>query len=100
MSKSRINRRSSFLKKIKNTSSKAIPVVGKGLKNVGTAAKNVAVKSAPIIEKGISTVYGTLATGFDLGVKGAKSMAHGVKNITKRKSHSRRHRHRKSHRGH
>jgi hypothetical protein len=95
MSRSRRNRRSSILKRIQKTSSKAIPAVGKGLKTVGTTAKNVAVKSAPIIEKGVSTVYGTLATGFDLGVKGAKGIASGVKNMTKRR---RTRRHRKSHR--
>jgi hypothetical protein len=86
MSKSS-SRRRSILKTIKNTGEKALPVVDKGLKTVGTSAKYVAVKSAPIIEKGASVVYGTLATGFDLGVKGAKTLAKGV---TKRRRHKKR----------
>ena len=86
MAKSR-SHRSSILKSIRSTSEKALPVVDKGLKTVGTTAKYVAVKSAPIVEKGASAVYGTLATGFDLGVKGAKTLAKGV---TKRRRHKKR----------
>lgn len=99
MAKSRRNRSSNILKNIKNTSSKAIPVVGKGLKNVGNVAKNAAIKSKPVIEKGVSAVYGTLATGFDLGIKGAKNIATNVKNIT-RKRRQKRHRRHKSKRRH
>lgn len=76
MAKSR--RRSSSLKTFKDTANKVLPTVNKGLQNVGYTAKNVAKSSVPIIEKGVSTVYGTMATGLDLGVKGAKSIAHGV----------------------
>ena len=65
-------------KSIVSTSKKALPVVGKGLKKVGTAAKDVAVASAPIIEKGVSLVYGTMAKGFDLGVQGVKTVAKGI----------------------
>jgi len=86
MAKSR-SHRSSILKSIRSTSEKALPVVDKGLKTVGTTAKYVAVKSAPVVEKGASAVYGTLATGFDLGVKGAKTLAKGV---TKRRRHKKR----------
>jgi hypothetical protein len=93
MAKSRRNRRSNILKSIQKTSSNAIPVVGKGLKNVGNVAKNVAIKSKPVIEKGVSAVYGTLATGFDLGIKGAKNIASNVKNITRKRRHSRHRRH-------
>ena len=47
-----------------------------------------------VVEKGVSAVYGTMATGLDLGVKGVKSVAKGVSKSTKRKrtrsrSHSR-----------
>jgi len=100
MAKSRRNRRSNILKSIQKTSSKAIPVVGKGLKNVGNVAKNAALKSKPVIEKGVSAVYGTLATGFDLGIKGAKNIASNVKNITKKKRRHTRHRRHKSKRRH
>ena len=96
MFKSRRNRHSSIFKRFQYSSSKAIPGVSKGLKSVGTTAKHVAFKSAPIIEKGVSSVYGTLATGFNLGVKGAKGIAKGVKGMTKRRKHIRHHR--KTHR--
>ena len=65
-------------KSIVSTSKKALPVVGKGLKKVGTAAKDVAVASAPILEKGVSVVYGTMAKGFDLGVQGVKTISKGM----------------------
>ena len=77
MAKSRKSRRS-VMKTITRTADKALPVVDKGLKTVGTTAKNVADASIPVIEKGVSVVYGTMATGLDLGVKGAKSIAKGV----------------------
>jgi hypothetical protein len=71
MAKTRKNRsRQNFLNKITNTGKKAIPV----LKTVGNTAKGVAVKSAPIIEKGVSKIYGTMAKGFDLGVKGVQGI--------------------------
>jgi len=80
MSKTRKNRsRRNFLKKITNTGKKAIPV----LKTVGKTAKVVAVKAAPIVEKGVSEVYDTMVTGYDLGVK-------GVQSISSKKSKSRR----------
>jgi len=78
MAKSRRNRSSSILKSIKKTSVNAVPVVGKGLTKIGSVAKGVAVKSVPIVERGVSTVYGTLATGFNMGVKGATSVAKGI----------------------
>jgi hypothetical protein len=86
MAKSRKNRSSSFLKNITKTSTNAIPVVGKGLKNVGSLAKGVASKSVPVVQKGVSSVYGTLASGFDLGLKGVNSVAKGVtRGISKKK---------------
>lgn len=84
MTKSRKNKKTNVFKKLKNTSSKAIPMVDKGLKNVGIVAKDVAVKSIPIVEKGVSGVYGALATGFDLGVKGAKVVSKGVTKIARK----------------
>jgi len=87
MAKSRKSR-GSIVKNITSSANKALPVVDKGLKTVGTTAANVAKSSVPVIEKGVSVVYGTMATGLDLGVKGVKSVAKGV-------SKSRRSRHRK-----
>ena len=84
MAKSRKNRSSGILKKITKTSVRALPVVGKGLKDVGVVAKGVAVKSAPVVEKGVSSVYGTLATGFNLG---ANAIAKGVSKRRRSKGH-------------
>jgi transposase len=91
MPKSRKNMKS-VLNSITTTSQKALPVVNTGLKTVGKAAK----ESVPIIEKGVSAVYGPMATGFDLGVKGVKTVAKGVKTVAKgvkgsKKRHTRRH---------
>jgi hypothetical protein len=75
MSKTRKNMKGNYLRKITNTGKKAIPVVKTGLRTVGNTAKVVAVKAAPIVEKGVSEVYDTMVTGFDLGVKGLKSIS-------------------------
>ena len=86
MSKTRKNRSSkNFLRKITSTGKRAIPVVKTGLKTVGKTAKVVAVKAAPIVEKGVSSVYNTMVTGYDLGVK-------GVKKFSSRSKRSKRHR--------
>jgi hypothetical protein len=91
MSRTRRNRNTSILKKLKNSSYRAIPMVDKGLTTVGSAAKGIAYKTKPIIEKGVSAIYGTIATGVDLGVKGTKSVAKGVNSLTHKK-HKRRYR--------
>ena len=79
------NKRSSIFKDMTKTSNKAIPVIRKGLNTIGRTTTSVAKKSAPFIEKGVANVYGTLATGFDLGVKGAKNVANGVNRFTQNK---------------
>jgi hypothetical protein len=76
---------SKSMKMLKNTSKGA----ARGLKKVGSVTKSVIASSGPIVEKGVSKVYGTLATGFDLGVKGAKTVASGVSKMTKRKRSNR-----------
>jgi len=88
------SRRSSILKNIKKTSSRALPLVNKGLTTVGNTTKVVVSKSLPVVEKGVSAVYGSLATGFDLGVKGVKNAASGIKKMTKKRRHHRIKRHR------
>lgn len=86
MSKTRKNRsRKNFLRKITNTGKNAIPVVKTGLKTVGNTAKVVAVKAAPIVEKGVSSVYNTMVTGFDLGVKGVKQFSSRRKRTKRRR---------------
>jgi len=76
-------RASSFVKSSSRTAEKALPVVNEGLKTAGITAKNVAKETIPIVEKGVSAVYGTMATGFNLGVKGVENVAKGAKNLTK-----------------
>ena len=87
------SRKINFMKKIKSTSKSALPMVTTGLKRVGSTAKTVASKSKPIVEKGISGIYGALATGFDFGLNKIKDK----KGKTYKKSKSNR-RHKKTHR--
>lgn len=73
MAKSRKNRSkknntSKFLNTIGKTTKKAVPVIKSGLKTIGK-------KATPIVKKGAEDVYGALKSGFDLGVKGIKSLA-------------------------
>ena len=84
------SRKNSILKSVEKTSNKVLPVVDDGLKTVGSTAKDVAKISLPIVEKGVSAVYGTMATGFNLGVKGVKGVSGVAKGMTKSKR-SRRH---------
>lgn len=86
------SRKNISFKKIKKSTLKALPMVNKGLEKIGKTSKNVIVKSKPYLEKGVSVVYDTLASGFDLGIKGAKSISNKMKKSRKNKS-------RKSHRG-
>jgi hypothetical protein len=94
MVKSRKNK-SSIINTIKKTSEKALPVLDKNITKVGVAAKEITEKSIPVVEKGVTAVYGTMATGFDLGVKGAKIAASGIKNVS-RKKRTKSHRNKKS----
>jgi hypothetical protein len=61
----------------------------RGIKKVGSVAKNVVSKSTPIVEKGVTTVYGTMATGFDLGVKGAETAVRSVSRTSKKRRSNR-----------
>ena len=93
------SRKNNILKSIEKTSNQLLPVVDKSLKTVGTTAKDVAKISLPVVEKGVSAVYGTMATGFNLGVKGVKGVSGVAKGMTKRKR-SRRHKKTRRHRRH
>lgn len=91
MTKSRSkSKKSGIMKRLKKTTSKAVPMVKSGLKSVGATVKNVAIKSAPTVNKGLEGVYGALATGFDMGVKGVSK---GISTVSKmsKKSRSKRH---------
>ena len=70
---------------IKNTADTALY----GIKTIGNVTKNVVSKSAPIVEKGVTSVYGTMATGFDLGVKGAKSAVTSIAHLREKKRSNR-----------
>ena len=87
----RRSRKSSILKGFKKTTSKAVPMVEKGLKSVGSTVKTVAIKTAPAVNKGLEGVYGALATGFDMGIKGVSKGVSKVSKMTKKgRSSSRR----------
>ena len=79
------SRKNSILKSVEKTSNKVLPVVDDGLQTVGSTAKDVAKITLPIVEKGVSAVYGTMATGFNLGVKGVKGVSGVAKGMTKSK---------------
>ena len=79
------SRKNSILKSVQKTSSKVLPVLDKSLQTVGSTAKHVAQNSLPIVENGVSAVYGTMATGFNLGVKGVKGVKGVAKGMTKSK---------------
>ena len=49
--KSHKSKKSSLLKGLKKTTSKAVPIVESGLKSVGSTVKTVAIKSAPTAVK-------------------------------------------------
>lgn len=87
--KSRSSRKSGLLKSFNKTSSKAVPMVKSGLKSVGSTVENVAIKSAPTINKGLEGVYGALATGFDMGIKGVSKGVSKVSKMSKSRSRSR-----------
>lgn len=90
MAKMRKSSKKNIFRKLKKTTKKVIPTIETGLKKVGSTAKSISVKAKPIVEKGVSSVYGLLATGFDMGVKGvskvASKMSTGKKTRKNRKS--------------
>ena len=91
MSKSRSkSKKSGIMKSLKKTTSKAVPMVKSGLISVGSTVKTVAIKSAPTVNKGLEEVYGALATGFDMGIKGVKKGATTVSKMTKKSRNSKR----------
>lgn len=94
--KSRRNhKKRGVFKTIKNTSKKALPALASGLKRIGKNVKNITIKSTPTIEKGLGTIYDSVLTGFDLGVKGVKK---GVSLVKKTTASGRKHRSRRTRR--
>jgi hypothetical protein len=72
MSKSRFSRsskkRTNFIKNIGRTTKRVLPVVKTGLSTIGENVKYAANKSEPTIKQGFKSIYGTLATGFNMGL--------------------------------
>jgi hypothetical protein len=72
MSKSRFSRsskkRTNFIKNIGRTTKRVLPIVKTGLSTIGQNVKYAANKSEPTIKQGFKSIYGTLATGFNMGL--------------------------------
>jgi hypothetical protein len=62
-------------------------------KNITSDAKNV----VPLVKKGIGKVYGTMARGINLGVKGVKKVAYDVNSFAKTKSRKIKHQRKRRH---
>jgi hypothetical protein len=61
-------RRSGIIKNIGKTTKRVLPIVKNGLSKIGQNVKVAATKSEPAIKQGFKSIYGTLATGFNMGV--------------------------------
>jgi len=97
------NRAKKFIVSSSKNAEKSLPVINNNLKNVGVMAKNVAKETLPIVEKGVAAVYGTMSSGFNLGIKGAKNVASNIQSVSrKRRRQSKRSKKhpRKTHRKH
>jgi len=73
-----------FFRKIRRTTGRANQVVASGLKRVGSSVKTITMKSKPTVEKCLGSIYNTVYSGFDLGVKGVKKGIRVVTNKTRR----------------
>lgn len=89
MSKTRSKSKSKSMLRTKEIIENTADTAFQGIKKVGSVAKNVVSKSTPIVEKGVTTVYGTMATGFDLGVKGAEGAIKSVSRTSKKRRSNR-----------
>jgi hypothetical protein len=61
-------RRSGIIKNIGKTTKRVLPIVKSGLSKIGENVKVAATKSEPAIKQGFKSIYGTLATGFNMGL--------------------------------
>jgi hypothetical protein len=94
MTKSRKNifrrsskRRTNFIKNIGRTTKRVLPIVKTGLSTIGQNVKVAATKSEPAIKQGFKSIYGTLATGFNMGVNKLSTFGKsGAKRRSKRRS--------------
>jgi hypothetical protein len=72
--RSRKTHKRNIIGNLKKTTRRVVPAVKSGLKTVGTKVEQTASKTKPYVEKGISSVYGVLSEGFNLGVKGVEKV--------------------------
>jgi hypothetical protein len=89
-SKRSSKRRTNFIKNIGRTTKRVLPVVKTGLSTIGQNVKSAATKSEPAIKQGFKSIYGTLATGFNMGLNklstfGKSGAKHRVNRRTKRR---------------
>lgn len=75
-----------LFKKVKTNTIKVLSDVKPIVKSIGNKTKMVAKTTAPYVEKGLSSVYGTLATGFDMGITGVEYISKSRKSRKSRKS--------------
>jgi len=75
-----------LFKKVKTNTIKVLSDVKPIVKSIGNKTKMVAKTTTPYVEKGLSSVYGTLATGFDMGITGVEYISKSRKSRKSRKS--------------
>jgi hypothetical protein len=85
MAKTYKKRITSLMKNTNQKVKKVLPIVNDSLKTAAVVAKDVTKESIPIVEKGVSSVYGAMSTGFNLGVSNAKKLGKSIKKLSKRK---------------
>ena len=90
-SRSSKRRRTGIIKNIGRTTKRVLPIVKTGLSKIGENVKVAASKSEPAIKQGFKSIYGTLATGFNMGLNKLSST---FKKSTFKKSRAKRRRHR------
>lgn len=99
MAKTYKKRISSLMKTTDKKVKKVLPIVNDSLKTAAFVAKDVTKETLPIVEKGVSNVYGAMSTGFNLGVSSAKKVGKTIRTFSKGKTKrggSRRRKHRSS----
>lgn len=80
----------SISKSVKSTTKNTLPVINKGLNDVGTATEKFAKKSIPVVESGVATVYNTMSSGLDLGINTVKKVSKSVRSSRKSSRRTRR----------
>jgi hypothetical protein len=86
-SRSSKRRRTGIIKNIGKTTKRVLPIVKTGLSTIGQNVKVAASKSEPAIKQGFKSIYGTLATGFNMGINKLSSTfkKNGAKRRSKRR---------------